>query len=130
MPSHVTVHRWRKEDKVFAARYLQAKHFGYHELAEQCLEIADTPQIGETLEEGEGGGGEEGGPWSKVKYEDMLGHRKLQIWTRLQLLAKWFPKQYGNKLDLEHSGTVSFDERLRQALGLAPLSKTEADEGG
>jgi len=130
-PSHVTVHDWRKADKEFAARYLQAKHMGYHELAEQCLEIADTPQIGEIREEGEGGGdGEDGGgSWSKVRHEDMLGHRKLQIWTRLQLLAKWFPKQYGNKLDIDHSGTVTFDEKLRQALGLAPLGDTKEGAG-
>jgi hypothetical protein len=30
----------------------------------------------------------------------MLGHRKLQIETRLKLLAKWDPKRYGDKLSL------------------------------
>lgn len=135
MPSHTTVHRWRKEDKPFAARYLAAKQIGYDEIGEQCLEIADTPLIGEIREEGEGSGGEdgEGGTWSKVKREDMLGHRKLQIWTRLQLLAKWFPKKYGNKLDVDASGTLTFDDKLRAALGLPALEKAaddKKDDGG
>ena len=30
----------------------------------------------------------------------MLGHRKLQVETRLKLLAKWDPKRYGEKLAL------------------------------
>ena len=32
---------------------------------------------------------------------------KLRIHTRLQLLAKWNPKKYGEKLALEHSGKVA-----------------------
>ena len=36
----------------------------------------------------------------------MLGHRKLQIETRLKLLAKWDPKRYGDKVDLNHGGEV------------------------
>jgi len=32
--------------------------------------------------------------------EDMLGHRKLQIETRLKLLAKFHPTKYGDKLGL------------------------------
>ena len=33
-----------------------------------------------------------------VTEEDMLGHRKLQIETRLKLLACWNPSKYGNKV--------------------------------
>jgi hypothetical protein len=36
--------------------------------------------------------------------EDMLGHRKLQIETRLKLLAVWDPKRYGNKVQLGGDG--------------------------
>ena len=37
-----------------------------------------------------------------IKKVDMLGHRKLQIETRLKLLAKFNPKKYGDKV--VHSG--------------------------
>jgi hypothetical protein len=35
---------------------------------------------------------------STIRTEDMLGHRKLQIETRLKLLAKWNPKKYGDRV--------------------------------
>ena len=39
-----------------------------------------------------------------VTEEDMLGHRKLQIETRLKLLAVWDPKRYGNKMQIGGDG--------------------------
>jgi hypothetical protein len=35
-----------------------------------------------------------------IKKVDMLGHRKLQVETRLKLLAKFNPKKYGDALKL------------------------------
>ena len=35
-----------------------------------------------------------------ITRKDMLGHRKLQIETRLKLLAKWNPKKYGERTTL------------------------------
>jgi hypothetical protein len=40
----------------------------------------------------------------EVKRSDMLGHRKLQVETRLKLLAKWDPKRYGDMVRQEISG--------------------------
>jgi len=47
---------------------------------------------------------------TEVKQEDMLGHRKLQVETRLKLLACWDPRRYGAKVavDNKHSGAVGF----------------------
>ncbi|EFX61321.1 hypothetical protein DAPPUDRAFT_340134 [Daphnia pulex] len=57
---------------------------------EDCLRIADTPAIGEIITDD--------GEKVTVKREDMLGHRKLQIETRLKMLAKFNPKRYGDKI--------------------------------
>ena len=61
-----------------------------------------------------------------VVEEDMLGHRKLQIETRLKLLAKWNPQKYGDKVqvggDAENPLTVTADVSLFDAL----LSNIEA----
>ena len=62
-----------------------------------------------------------------VKREDLLGHRKLQIHAREQLLAIWFPKNYGKKVGVEHTGTVSFDQALRKAIGDAPDGEEPGD---
>jgi hypothetical protein len=46
--------------------------------------------------------------------EDMLGHRKLQIETRLKLLAKWSPKRYGDKLGIGGAdGLAAIQQDLR-----------------
>jgi hypothetical protein len=63
-------------------------------MAEECLELADTPHFGIKQIESEDG--------ITVTREDQLGHRKLQIETRLKLLAKWNPKKYGERLT--HAG--------------------------
>ena len=94
MPSTDVVDEWRK-DQDLDAKYHRARSFGFDSIAADCLRIADTTQIGERRKFTEDGGEE-------VTQEDMLGHRKLQIETRLKLLSKWDPKRYGDKMDLNH----------------------------
>jgi hypothetical protein len=33
-----------------------------------------------------------------------VADKKLRIWTRMQLLAKWSPNKYGEKLDVTTGG--------------------------
>jgi len=56
-----------------------------------------------------------------VREEDMLGHRKLQIETRLKLLAKWNPKKYGEKLAL--AGDAENPLKVEAELGAEKLLK-------
>lgn len=89
MPARRTVNEWQEKDDIFAARVARARIIGHDEIAEEALEIANTPKAGVITTEDEDG--------VKTVTEDMLGHRKLQIETRLKLLACWDPKRYGNK---------------------------------
>lgn len=98
MPSFRTVYTWMDDNADFSSRIARARDDGADVIAQECLSIADTPLEGmETKVDG-------GGNVIEVKRSDMLGHRKLQIDTRLKLLAKWNPKKYGDKLDLNHAG--------------------------
>jgi len=100
MPSHMSVYRWMEADKDFAFRFAHARVEGEELIGQECLAIADTPLEGvETKVDGNG-------TVIEMKRSDMLGHRKLQIETRLKLLAKWNPKKWGDKVDLNHSGKV------------------------
>jgi hypothetical protein len=103
MPATRTVSDWKKDHPSFAADFGRARDEGFDAIAEECLEIADTPREGVTVTEKplvvEG---VEIGVLREVKTDDMLGHRKLQIETRLKLLAKWDPRRYGDKLELDH----------------------------
>jgi hypothetical protein len=73
--SKSAVYRWFDEDDELKGRIAHAREHGYHEIADQCVEIADK---------------------TAVDAVDVAG-RKLQIETRLKLLAKWSPKNYGDK---------------------------------
>lgn len=97
MPESRTVHRWVNPDErppgvpeSFASDFACARARGFDAIAAECLRIADTPLEGVETTIDEKGVSEKRG--------DMLGHRKLQIETRLKLLAKWDPKRYGDKL--------------------------------
>lgn len=110
MPKWRTVYDWIRNDPDFASAMEAARLLGYDAIAEEALEIADTQQVGERIEK-------EKGKIVKVVQEDMLGHRKLQIETRLKLLAKWHPKKYGDKVTQEHTGpgggAVQFEKITR-----------------
>lgn len=96
MPSFGTVYRWIEGDEAFSARIARARDIGYDAIAEDAMAIADTPLIGEEVEIQQGK--------KKVKRGDMVTHRRLQVETRLKLLAKWSPKRYGDKITQEHTG--------------------------
>lgn len=92
MPKVRTVSGWKESHPTFLADFARARDEGFDAIAAECLEIANTQVKGEIRKNTPKG--------IEVTTEDMLGHRKLQIETRLKLLAKWDPKRYGDKLDL------------------------------
>jgi hypothetical protein len=107
MPAVRTVSDWKLVDADFSAAFARAREDGYDALAAQCLEIANTPEVGEeTITKADGG--------VEVRHGDMLGHRKLQIETRLRLLARWDPKRYGEKM------TVAGDPEAPLSQGATP----------
>lgn len=87
---------WMDKDDDFSAAIARAREVGHDAIAEEALNIADTPIEGIRTKVGKDG--------TEVTTEDMLGHRKLQIETRLKLLAKWNPKKYGDKLEVKTDG--------------------------
>ena len=92
MPYWRTVYLWMAQDEELSAHIARAREAGYDAMAEECLLIADNPQYGEKQVMSDQG--------ASTTVEDMLGHRKLRIETRLKLLAKWNPKKYGDKVQL------------------------------
>jgi hypothetical protein len=102
MPAWRTVYDWMYRDDALgadgvglSAAIARAREVGYDAMAEECLIIADTPKIG--LKKTFSSGSDEDEDSMTVVEEDMLGHRKLQIETRLKLLAKFNPKKYGDR---------------------------------
>lgn len=102
-PSYGTVYDWKEKDPEFSSRFAHARDLGYEQLAQQCLKIADTPKRGKVVTKNSDG-------TSSIKTEDMTEHRRLQIDTRLKLLARWSPSLYGDRLNLAHSGKLTLEQ--------------------
>lgn len=109
LPAESTVRRWALLDvDGFAANYARARELQAHFLAEQIINISDTPLEGQEITIKADGSQE-------TKVGDMLGHRKLQVDSRKWYLSKVLPKVYGDKLALggdDHSPLVVTIKKL------------------
>ncbi len=91
MPARRTFYDWL-EDEDRAAQFARARDVAMDAIADEAARIADTQVEAIIRKESEKG--------VEITREDALGHRKLQVETRLKLLAKWAPRKYGDKLEL------------------------------
>jgi hypothetical protein len=108
MPSAGSVIGWVNNDtEGFAEQYARARIIGYQLLADELLHLADTPQRGSTTTSKEWG--------DEIKTGDMIEHRKLQVDTRKWMLSKMLPKVYGDKQQVEHSGTINTANTILEA---------------
>lgn len=90
-PTRNTIYLWCDSYPSFAVRFARARSLGEDEIADECREIADTPQPGEIVINGPEG--------KTTRTEDMLGHRKLRLWMRLKYLACVNPRKWGTKAE-------------------------------
>jgi hypothetical protein len=86
MPSFNAVYDWEAEDKDFASRIAHARLKGHDVIAEECAALSDTEPLAVFDEAG-----------NKRYDPGSIAWRKMQIETRLKLLAKWNPRKYGDK---------------------------------
>lgn len=114
-----TVYDWVRDHPDFAERYQLARDMGMDAIAEEALEIADTPQVGTIVTEK--------GTSTETRTEDMLGHRKLRFDARLKLLAKWNPKKYGERVVQEVSFSRAPRDMSTEELQAAIAREKDAD---
>ena len=94
MPSWRTVYRWMEDESV-SSRIARARELGYDSLAEESIAIADDTSKDFIERE------RQDGRIEVVSDTEHIQRSKLRIETRLKLLAKWFPKKYGDKLEVK-----------------------------
>lgn len=112
MPSYRTVYKWKEEDADLNARIARAREAGFDALAEQCLAIADDETHDWQLSKK-----------GVVTNEVAIGRARLQVETRLKLLAKWSPKKYGDKVALTGDGGGPIQAETVTRIELVPLKK-------
>lgn len=113
-PALRTFYDWVEARPELSARFARAREAGFDIIAHDALRIADTPVEGVTTQESDDG--------VKITREDMLGHRRLQVDTRLKLLAKWDPKRYGDKQAIDLGGQAGNPVAVRHAVDVSKLS--------
>lgn len=79
MPNWRTVYSWLEADEEMAARFARAREIGFDAIAEDILHNVDNVKA----------------------ISEHIQRSKLQVETRLKLLAKWSPKKYGEKQQVE-----------------------------
>lgn len=79
MPNWRTVYDWISADEELAARIAHARDLGFDAIAEDILRNVDNVKA----------------------ISEHIQRSKLQVETRLKLLAKWAPKKYGDKQQVE-----------------------------
>lgn len=104
-PAWRTVYDWMAKDDDLgsegvglSASIARARDIGYDAIAEECLAIADTQTITERVTESVDPKTMQ--VMRSVIRSDDVNARRLQVETRLKLLAKFHPTKYGDKLGL------------------------------
>jgi hypothetical protein len=95
MPPRWTIRSWAEDEShPFARQYAHAREIGYHQLAEEILEIADdatNDYIERMTESGS----------QVIVDHDHISRSRLRVETRKWILSKQLPKIYGDKLTLK-----------------------------
>jgi hypothetical protein len=107
MPAMTTLFRWLREKDDFRQQYEKAKEESADALVEDMLDIADNQVSQPVLVEGKPV--MMGDKPVMVRDGPSVQHARLRVDTRKWAASKLKPKKYGEKLDVSHSGTVSFN---------------------
>lgn len=92
------INRRKKKDPAFAAKYDEARSLGMDALADEALLIASTPMETEEVAETTLA---DGGKVVVRKKGDNTYARKLAFYSRVELLKKWAPDRYGEKISVD-----------------------------
>ena len=122
--SRGTLYLWRKAHDDFNERLARARDIYCDVIADECLRIADNLEIGEIYEEGEN----DRGTFTKRQRRDMIEHRKLQVETRLKLLAKWSPEKYGDQKKVALTGENGGAIKIESSVDLTQSQKAVLDK--
>lgn len=85
MPHFDTVYSWQSKLAEFADAFAQARVVGTHNLADECLEIADRKGLDPQ-------------------------DRRVMIDTRLRLIGMWNRRDYGEKRELDVHNSISLGD--------------------
>lgn len=89
-------YEWISKDKELGDKYAHARQLQAEYLADEIIEIADTPKTGFKVTQKASG--------TEVTEGDMIEHRRLQVDARKWKASKLYPKKYGDRVDVTSGG--------------------------
>lgn len=96
MPNPSTVYRWLIAHESFREMYARAREDQADTLADEIVQIADTPLLGVKTRTTDDG--------VETTEGDMIEHRRLQVEARKWIAAKLKPRKYSERLQNTHEG--------------------------
>jgi hypothetical protein len=99
MPSRETVRTWLRDNPAFSGQYARAYEEYAEGVFEEMLEIADDARNDYVERETKKG-------TFVVLDDEAVSRSRLRVDTRKWMLARLAPKKYGDKLDVNHGGSV------------------------
>lgn len=115
MPAQSTVFRWLAKNDAFREQYTRAREALIEHWADEIIEISEDGSNDWMLRQRD-----DDDPVVVLNHEH-IARSKLRVDSRKWLMSKLAPKKYGDKLQTEHSGsvTISYEDAL------ADLGKAE-----
>ena len=102
MPAYSVLWAWLKANPDFEAAYAEARRVGCQRLADELVEIADEG-INDTYVDANG---------NRRTDHDVVNRSRLRVDTRKWLLSKMLPKVYGDRVALDHAGSIGVAREL------------------
>lgn len=107
MPSRWPIIEWTEKYPDFGIKYAHARKAGYELMADDITDISDDGSNDWMQRENRAG------RMVTVPDQEHIQRSRLRVDTRKWLLSKVLPKIYGDKLALEHTGSLTLSERIR-----------------
>lgn len=110
-PSRQCINEWIIDNREgFGDEYARARNAGLDVMAERLLAIGGEAKPGiVTVDKLD----KLGRPYTETTTKDTVDRDRLHVDTLKWYLSKLAPKRYGDKIQVEHSGNVSLEDRLR-----------------
>jgi len=104
-PKKDTIYKWRVEIPTFSEKYARARLAQADVLAEDCVDIADDSSQDTIIDP------ETGQPRCDHEW---LARSRLRLDTRKWLAAKFLPKLYGDRQQVDTNITINHEDTLKE----------------
>jgi len=119
IPARSTVFKWLAENKTFSDMYARAREEQADTIFDEIIEIADDGR-NDWMERR----GEEDAGW--VTNGENIQRAKLRIDARKWMAAKLRPKKYGERQEIEHSGSVELTTKEQRDAAVAAATRADS----